>query len=149
MQTMTNTHLFPFAQIVGTPGDLGVLEKPATSSVNSCSPQRQGPPKNHGKFDHFASGSRLSTMSNEESRMPTYEPGDFIKVEFQDESTGIGEWMWVRVHRCDEARQILFGILDNVPVNDASGKLGLGTELAINFSQVREHRKASEFKPHN
>lgn len=27
--------------------------------------------------------------------MPTYERGDYVKVEFQDETTVIGEWMWV------------------------------------------------------
>ena len=35
--------------------------------------------------------------------MPTYQRGDFVKVEFADETTGIGEWMWVRVQRCDDA----------------------------------------------
>lgn len=81
--------------------------------------------------------------------MPAYEPGDFIKVEFRNENSRVGEWMWVRVRRCDEARRIVFGILDNIPVDAASDKLRLGTELAISFSQVREHRKASEFKPLN
>ena len=88
-------------------------------------------------------------MLEEERGVPTYEPGDFIKAEFPDEGAGVGEWMWVRVGRCDDARQIVFGSLDNVPVNDAGGKLRLGTELAISFSQIREHRKASEFKPAN
>ena len=27
----------------------------------------------------------------------TYEPGDYVKVEFPDPTTGIGEWMLVRV----------------------------------------------------
>lgn len=74
--------------------------------------------------------------------MPKYEAGDYIKVEFPDEVTGVGEWMWVRVSHCDDAKQIVFGVLDNAPVNDYSGKLKLGAELAIDFSQVREHRKA-------
>jgi len=77
--------------------------------------------------------------------MPTYEPGDFIKVEFADETTRVGEWMWVQVRRCDDARQIVFGTLDNVPIDDTSGKLKLGTELAVSFSQIRGHRKTSEF----
>jgi hypothetical protein len=51
--------------------------------------------------------------------------------------------MWVGVSGCDDARQIVFGTLDNAPVNDTSGKLKLGSELAISFAQVREHRKAS------
>jgi hypothetical protein len=34
--------------------------------------------------------------------MPTYERGDYVKIEFPDEITGISEWMWVRVNRCDE-----------------------------------------------
>jgi hypothetical protein len=41
--------------------------------------------------------------------MPTYERGDYVKVEFQDETTVIGEWMWVRVHDCDDANQLVFG----------------------------------------
>jgi len=40
--------------------------------------------------------------------MPTYEPGDYIKVDFPDETTGVGEWMWVRVDRCDDERR--FGV---------------------------------------
>lgn len=35
--------------------------------------------------------------------MSTYEPGDYIRVEFSDESTGVGEWMWVKVQSCDDA----------------------------------------------
>jgi len=81
--------------------------------------------------------------------MPTYESGDYIKVEFADETTGVGEWMWVRVHRCDDDRQIVFGTLDNVPVNDESGKLKLGTELAISFAQIREHKKSADFESKN
>ena len=77
--------------------------------------------------------------------MSKYEPGDYIKVEFPDETTGVGEWMWVRVTSCDDAKRLVFGTLDNAPVNDSSGKLKLGTELAISFSQIREHRKASTF----
>jgi hypothetical protein len=85
-------------------------------------------------------------MLEEDSSVPRYEPGDFIKVECPDESSGVGEWMWVRVRRCDDTRRVVFGVLDNVPINDKSGKLELGRELAISFSQVREHRKSSEFK---
>jgi len=77
--------------------------------------------------------------------MPTYERGDYVKVEFPDDATGIGEWMWVRVTRSDEERQFVFGVLDNEPLNDYEGKVGLGSELAISYSQIREHRKPTEF----
>jgi len=77
--------------------------------------------------------------------MAKYTPGDYIKVEFSDETTGIAEWMWVRVTSCDDAKRLVFGTLDNSPVNDATGKLKLGTELAVSYSQIREHRKASTF----
>ena len=77
--------------------------------------------------------------------MPKYAAGDYIKVEFPDEATGVAEWMWVLVRGCDDAKQLVFGTLDNAPINDASGKLKLGTELAIRFAQVREHRKPTEF----
>jgi hypothetical protein len=77
--------------------------------------------------------------------MPKYEKGDYIKVEFPDEVTGAAEWMWVLVHDCDETKQLVFGTLDNAPVNDSSGKLKLGSELVVSFNQVREHRRASHF----
>lgn len=78
--------------------------------------------------------------------MPKYEKGDFIKVEFPDETTGVGEWMWVRVLYCDDSKNLVFGNLDSVPLNDYSGKLKLGSELAISFSQVREHKKPADFE---
>lgn len=77
--------------------------------------------------------------------MPKYERGDYIKVEFPDEITGVAEWMWVCVNRCDDAKQLVFGVLDSVPVNDYGNKVKLGTELAISFSQIREHKKPADF----
>jgi hypothetical protein len=74
-----------------------------------------------------------------------YEKGDYIKVEFPDEATGIGEWMWVRVEDCDDGREVVIGRLDNEPVNDYQGKLNLGSRVAVRFSQIRAHKKPSEF----
>jgi len=37
--------------------------------------------------------------------MAKYAPGDYIKVEFPDEATGVAEWMWVRVEICDDKRR--------------------------------------------
>jgi hypothetical protein len=76
--------------------------------------------------------------------VPKYEAGDYIKVEFPDEATGVAEWMWVRVRSCDDAKELVFGTLDNAPVSDSSGKLKLGTELAVSYSQIREYRKAAD-----
>jgi hypothetical protein len=82
---------------------------------------------------------------NLERAVPKYERGDYIKVEFPDEATGVAEWIWVRVHRCDDEEQLVFGNLDNTPVNDTSGRLRLGTELAISYAQIREHKKPWDF----
>lgn len=79
--------------------------------------------------------------------MPRYERGDYVKVEFSDKATGIGEWMWMRVDRCDDRRQLVFGQLDNEPVNDYGVNLQPGSELAVSYSQVREHKKPWEFNP--
>jgi hypothetical protein len=75
----------------------------------------------------------------------TYNRGDYVKVEFQDNVTGIGEWMWVRVSRCDDEKRIVFGTLDSEPLHDYDGQMGLGSELAVSFSQIREHTKPTEF----
>lgn len=75
-----------------------------------------------------------------------YDSGDYVKVEFAADTPGLpGEWMWVRVLRCDEERQLLFGTLDNEPVVNPED-LRLGQELAISYNQIREHKKPWEFR---
>ena len=56
--------------------------------------------------------------------MPRYNRGDFVKVDFSNETTGLGEWMWVRVRRCDDQKQLVFGTRDSHPPNDNGGKIG-------------------------
>ena len=77
--------------------------------------------------------------------MAIYEPGDYIKVEFPDEATGVGEWMWVRVDVCDDKRKLVYGRLDNEPLNDYDGKIELGSQLVVSYAQIRDHRKPTEF----
>jgi len=76
---------------------------------------------------------------------PTYQRGDYVKVEFPGETGMPSEWMWVRVHHCDDTKKLVFGMLDNEPLNDYDGKIELGSELAVAYSQIREHRKPTEF----
>jgi hypothetical protein len=73
-------------------------------------------------------------------KVPTYERGDYVKVEFPDEATGIGEWMWMIVDRCDDEKRLVFGTLDNEPVNDYGGKVKIGSQLAVGYDNIREHR---------
>ena len=73
-----------------------------------------------------------------------YERGDYVKVEFPDEGTGIGEWMWVRVTHSDDEKKLVFGTLDNEPLNEDS-QVDLGSELAISYSKILEHKKPTEF----
>ncbi len=76
---------------------------------------------------------------------PVYERGDYLKVEFPDETTGIGEWMWMIVDHTDDQKRLVFGTLDNEPVTDYSDKVKLGSQLAVSYDNVREHKKATEF----
>lgn len=78
--------------------------------------------------------------------MPTYEKGDYVKVEFPDEATGVAEWMWVRVDHCDEEKRLVFGRLDNEPLNDYDERLRRGSSLVVSYAQIREHRKPIEFR---
>jgi len=77
-----------------------------------------------------------------------YERGDYVRVEFPEETTGIGEWMWMIVDNCDDQKRVVFGTLDNEPVNDYGGKVKIGSQLAVNYDNVREHKKSGEFGPH-
>lgn len=80
--------------------------------------------------------------------MSTYERGDYVKVEFPDETTGVGEWMWVRVEVCDDKRRVIIGALDNEPLNDYGGQIEQGEQLIVSYAQIREHRKPTEFTKH-
>jgi hypothetical protein len=35
--------------------------------------------------------------------MPTYDVSDYVKIELP-KTTGIGEWVWMRVGRCDDKK---------------------------------------------
>lgn len=63
--------------------------------------------------------------------MSTYQPGDYVKVEFRDDSTGESEWMWVKVEHADDEEEVVFGQLDNEPIvkKRASPRDGIGGEL--------------------
>ncbi len=69
--------------------------------------------------------------------MPAYNPGDLLKVEFTDDSSGESEWMWVKVDRCDDERRIVYGRLDNEPVAVFRQRLKLGQEIAVSYDLVR------------
>jgi len=75
-----------------------------------------------------------------------YAQGDYVKVEFEG-SDGIlpAEWMWVKVDRCDEDRRLVFGWLDNEPLDDVEN-LRLGQELAVSYDKIRDHKKPWELK---
>lgn len=75
---------------------------------------------------------------------PMYEPGDYVKVEF--EGAMPGEWMWVVVQRREDARRLVYGRLDNEPLNDYAGKVKLGSQLAVSYTQIREFKTPAEFK---
>lgn len=75
--------------------------------------------------------------------MPVYQRGDFVKIEFKDESTGESEWMWVRVVRADEKNELIFGQVDNEPI--VHKDLRRGMELAVSYKNIRDHKKAEDF----
>ena len=79
--------------------------------------------------------------------MPTYEHGDYVKFEFAGEAGMPSEWMWVKVIRCDDQKGLVFGTLDNEPLNDYGGRLTVGSELAVAYAQIREHRRQND-RPH-
>jgi hypothetical protein len=77
--------------------------------------------------------------------MSAYAAGDYLKVEFRDEQSGESEWMWVRVQRDDPGMRIVFGVLDSEPI--VMTDLRLGTELAVSYDNIREHRRPASFNP--
>jgi len=75
--------------------------------------------------------------------MSKYQAGDYVKVEFKEDSTGESEWMWVKIEHADDGERVVFGQLDNEPVVNKG--LRRGMELAVSYDNIREHRKLSDF----
>jgi uncharacterized protein YegJ (DUF2314 family) len=75
--------------------------------------------------------------------MGKYVQGDHVKIEVKDESSPVGEWMWMLVEDSDDDRQLVFGRLDNEPV--ANPDMTLGQELAVSYDKIREHRRFNDF----
>jgi hypothetical protein len=76
----------------------------------------------------------------------TYERGDYVKVEFSGESGLPGEWMWVRVEHSDDEKRLVFGRLDNEPLDDYGSLIKLGSQLAVSYDKIRDHKKPNEFR---
>jgi hypothetical protein len=74
-----------------------------------------------------------------------YATGDHINAEFRDQQSGESEWMWVRVQTDDPAQRVVFGVLDSEPI--VCTDLRLGTQLAVSYDNIREHRPPASFKP--
>ena len=104
----------------------------------------------HLEAEEFVSQPRAEMSGNEdnariwqEGEMPTYEPGDYVKVEFRDDKTMETEWMWMRVESADDPRRVVFGWLDNEPIVLTSN-LRVGERLAVSYDNVRQHKKSAE-----
>lgn len=54
--------------------------------------------------------------------------------------------MWVRVDHSDDEQRLVFGVLDNEPLDNNEGKMKLGSQLAISYDKIREHRKQTSLK---
>lgn len=72
-----------------------------------------------------------------------YGPGDYVKAEFHDESSGESEWMWVRVEFADDSERVVFGWLDNEPIV-LSTQLRVGQRVAVAYDKVMGRARASE-----
>ena len=75
--------------------------------------------------------------------MGPFEPGDYVKAEFTNGTTGEREWMWVKIDAVDDTKRVVLGRLDNQPL--VNNDLYLGMDLAVSYDNIREHLKDSVF----
>jgi uncharacterized protein YegJ (DUF2314 family) len=68
-----------------------------------------------------------------------YKKSDHVKIEVKDETSPIGEWMWILVEYSDDERQLVFGKLDNEPI--ANADMQLGQQLAVSYDKIRDHTR--------
>jgi len=60
-----------------------------------------------------------------------------LKVEFVDEHSGEGEWMWVEVDYSDDQKRLVLGKVDSQPV--VLTNLKVGQELSVSYDNVCDH----------
>jgi hypothetical protein len=73
-----------------------------------------------------------------------YEPGDYLKFEMKDDTTGESEWMWLKLDSCDSTSRTAFGRLDSQPLIFGD-KLELGQQIAVSYDNIREYKKKGDF----
>jgi uncharacterized protein YegJ (DUF2314 family) len=71
--------------------------------------------------------------------MGTYNKGDHVKIEVKGENSPVGEWLWMLVEDSDDERRLVFGRLDNEPIDNPD--MNLGQDLAVSYDKIRDHRR--------
>jgi|SRR5580704_7911793 hypothetical protein len=80
---------------------------------------------------------RTSLSSNPQKQL---QPGDYIKVEFEDAIGCQSEWMWVLVDFEDREGGLVFGYLDSEPALYHGPYLTLGSRVAVDHCKIRDLR---------
>lgn len=81
----------------------------------------------------------VSAHSSATLNMGKYKKGDHVKIEVEDKQFGVDEWMWLLVEDSDDEKRLVFGRLDNEPINNP--EMRLGQQLAVSYDKVRDHRR--------
>jgi hypothetical protein len=82
---------------------------------------------------------RTSLSSNPPKQL---QPGDYIKVEFEDAIGCQSEWMWILLDFEDRESGLVFGYLDNEPALYHGPYLSLGSRVAVDHCKTRDFRNS-------
>lgn len=71
-----------------------------------------------------------------------------METEFRNYKTAERERLWLRVDSGDDTDRLVFGGPDSALVLGYGGDLKLGSQVAVSYDNVREHKIAPEFANH-
>lgn len=71
--------------------------------------------------------------------MGKYKKGDHVKIEVKNKQSGVDEWMWLLVDDSDDEKRMVFGRLDNEPIDNPD--MQLGQQLMASYDTIRDHRR--------
>jgi hypothetical protein len=108
---------------------------PEESSEDTCS----GSFVTQGLLTRDAKGGSIR-WAFAKGAVPKYNLGDRLRIELSSGNAVTVVSVWIRVDRCDNRREIVFGTIDVEPSQELGRSFRCGSKLAASYRQVREQR---------
>ncbi len=74
--------------------------------------------------------------------VPRCMPGDYVRIQLGSESVHSEGSIWMRVERCDDKHKIVYGTIEDEPLQPIDNVFRAGSRLGASYRRIRESRRA-------